>query len=332
MLKFLPAVLLLLIWPALNAQVLAKHPFATELARALALEAGATATDVPHHVHYELKLYDHHHKLTTGTWDIWRDPQHYVRTDIAAGDFHYTHIEDLAQRTEWRHFNHVLPLKLFDLKQNYAQPDVPVAFFSNRRLNPDPMVTFEQIEGSPFECTPEVLEIRVCFDPLAHVLAFAQIMNQTITWEDWQPLGTHSVPRRFRIYDGNRLIVEASGTAEEVKTFPPHQFVIPDGEPDMGSPEDDGIVPHHVVDLKPMNMDLMYGNVLMQLFVGPDGKVKKAEVIDADNGDLIGDAKHFSRNLKFAPQMEKGVAVPFQQYLYVQHSLNFSDPPQSGSS
>lgn len=323
MLKSLPAVLLLLISAALNAQVLAKHPFATELSRALALEAGATATDIPHHVHYDLKLYDRHHKLTTGTWDIWRDPQHYVRTDMIAGDFHYTHIDDLAHHTQWRHFDYMLPLKLFDLRQNYAKPDVPVAFFSNRKLNPDPMVTFQQIDGSPFDCTPEVIEMRICFDPIAHVLAFAQIMNQTVTWEDWQLLGTHSVPRRFRIYDGDRLIVEASGKAEELKTFPPNLFAIPAGQPDMGEPENDDSVPHRLVSMKPLSPDLLYGNVLLQLSVDTDGKVKKADAIDADDNDLIGDAKHFARGLKFGPQTKNGLAVPFQQYMFVQHSPSF---------
>jgi hypothetical protein len=330
--KFLPAVLLLLLPSALIAQVIARHPFKTELTRALALEAGATATDVPHHVHYDLKLYNHNHKLTTGTWDIWRDPQHYVRTDIVAGQFHYTHIEDLAQHTDWRHFDHVLPLKIFDLRQNYEKPTVPVALFSNTILNPAPLVTFQQIEGSPFDCTPEVLEMRVCFDPIVHVLAFAQIMNQTVTWENWQPLGTHSVPRHFRIYDGDRLIVEASGKADEVTTFPPNLFVIPAGEPDMGEPENDGSAPHRVISSKPLGLDLLCGNVLMQLFVDADGKVKKADVVDADDNDLIGDAKHFARNLKFAPQKKNGVAVPFTEYLYVQHSLNFKDPLQRGSS
>jgi hypothetical protein len=332
MLKLLSAVLLLIMAPALLAQVLANHPFATELARALALEAGATATDVPHHVHYDLKLYNRHHKLTTGTWDVWRDPLHYVRTDIVAGDFHYTHIEDLARHREWRHFDHVLPLKLLDLKQNYAQPGQDVSFFTNHILNPNPEVTFQQIEGSPFECTAELLEMRVCFDPLAHVLAFAQIMNQTVTWEDWQPLGTHSVPRRFRIYDGSRLIVEASGKAEEVKTFAPNLFVIPAGEPDMGEPEEDGVTPHRIVSTKPIAVDMLYGNVLMRMLVQPDGKVKKAEVIDADDDDLIGDAKRFSKNVKFAPQITNGVAVPFEQYMYIQHSPDFSQVTQRGSS
>jgi len=332
MLKFLFAVLLLLTSPLLRGQVLASHPFATELTRALDLEAGATATDVPHHVHYTLKLYSYRHKLTTGTWDIWRDPQHYVRTDIVVGEFHYTHIDDIVHKRQWRHFDHVLPLKVFDLRQNYEKPEVPVALFGDRKLASRSTVTFQQVDGSPFDCTPELLEERVCFDPIAHVLAFAQIMNQTITWENWQPLGTHSVPRVFRIYDGDRMIVEASGSAEEVKTFPPNLFTIPTGEPDMGEPENDGSAPHRIIDAKPMDIDFQYGNVLLHLFVEPDGKVKKSEVVDADDDDLIGAAKHFVRDLKFAPQIKSGVAVPFDEFLYVLHAPNIGDTSQRGSS
>lgn len=323
MLKYLSAVLLLLLPPGLGAQVLARHPFATQMARALALEAGASATDVPHHVHYDLKLYDRHHKLTTGTWDIWRDPLHYIRTDLVAGDFHYTHIEDLARHKDWRHFDSRLPLKVYDLRQNYQQPAEAVALFANRKLLPDPMVSFHQIEGSPFECTEELLSIRICFDPLGHQLAFAQIMNQTVTWENWQPLGTHSIPGRFRIYDGDRMIVEASGKAEEVKTFRPGLFVIPAGEPDMGEPENDGSTPHTVVRIKPLDMSMLYGNVQLHLFIDPAGQVKKIEVIDADDNDLIGDVKHFARHLRFAPDVKNGVAVPFEEDMYIEHAVNF---------
>lgn len=321
--KFLPAVLLLLASALLNAQVLAKHPFQTELERALALEAGATATDVPHHVHYDLKLYDRHHKLTTGTWDIWRDPLRFVRSDISAGDFHYTHITDLAGHKEWRHFEGVLPLKIYDLRQNYEKPDQAVQLFSDGRLLPDAMVGFQQVSGSPFECTETTLSMRICFDPLAHVLAFAQIMNQTFTWENWQAVGRHTVPGRFRIYDGDRMIVEASGSVEVVKSFRPDLFVIPKGEPDMGEPEDNGVTPHKIIDAKPLDLNMMYGNAMVHLFVDPEGKVKKVEIVDADDNDILDDVKSFAHHLRFAPQLQNGAAVPFDEYFYIRHAINF---------
>jgi hypothetical protein len=314
----LTALFLVLTLPAGRSQVIATHPFDTEMSRAVALEAGATATDVPHHVHYNLKLYDHKGKLTTGTWDIWRDPRHYLRVDIVAGDFHYTHIEDLTLHKQWRHFNTVMPLKVYDLRQAYREPAYVVARFS--KADPEHNVRFQQVDGSPFDCTGEISGMRICFDPLAHVLAFAQMSNQTFTWEDWQPLGAHAVPRRYRIYDAGRVMAEADGTAEEVKMFPAGLFVIPPDEPDMGVPEEDGAVPHKLVRLKPVHLDLLYGvygNVLVQVHVGVDGKVKKTTLIDADDDDIIPEAKQFAHRLIFEPQITNGVPTPFDQYIYV---------------
>jgi hypothetical protein len=314
------ALFLMLFLPAGWAQVLANHPFDTEIARARALEAGATATDVPHHVHYDLKLYNHKGKLTTGTWDIWRDPQHYIRADIVAGDFHYTGIEDLVLKKQWRHFNTVMPLKVYDLRENYREPEYADALFS--RKEPKYYVRFQQVEGSPFECTNPVLEIRVCFDPLAHVLAFAEMFNQMVTWEDWQPLGTHSVPKRFRIYDAGRVMVEAAGNADVVKTFPPGLFVIPPDQPDMGEPEDDGSTSHKIINQQVVNhFDPLHGNVLVQVEVGPEGKVNKVKLIDADDDDIIHESERFAKHLTFAPQMKDGVPTSFEQYIYLRDAF-----------
>jgi hypothetical protein len=300
-----------------SAQVQATRPFSTYMERALGLEAGATASDLPHHVHYDLKLYNHKGKLTTGTWDLWRDPQHSIRVDIVAGDFHYTHIEDLILKKQWRHFNTFMPLKVFDLRQDYAEPQYAVQIIAEEK--PARSVYFQQIDKLPFDCANDLLGPRICFDPIAHVLAFAELWNQSMTWEDWQPLGVHSVPQRFRIYDAGRVMVEAAGHAEIVKTFPRGIFIISANEPDMGEPELDGSIPHKVISMKPENLQPLYGNVLMQVTVGVDGKVKKLTLIDADDDDIVGDAKHFAKRLTFAPEIKNGEATPFETYLYLSH-------------
>jgi hypothetical protein len=303
---------------AAAAQVAATHPFRSEMARALELEAGTTATDLPLHVHYDLKLYNHKGKLTTGSWDVWRDPLHYERVDIKAGDFQYIHIEDLAGKKQWRHFNTFMPLKIFDLRENYRAP----VYVAERFNGPSPAqyVRFEQVDGLPFDCTRELLQMRICFDPIAHVLAFAQVANQSMTWENWQPVGMHSVPRRFRIYDAGRVMVEAAGQAEMVKTFPPELFTIPMNEPDMGEPELDGSIPHKVIQMKPERMEPLYGNVLVEATVGADGKVKKAKLIDADDDDIVSDSMHFVKHLTFEAEMKDGAAVPFVTYVYLKHA------------
>ena len=315
----LAALFLTLLLPPARAQVLANRTFDQAIRHARALEAGATATDLPHHVHYDLKLYNHKGKLTTGTWDIWRDPQHYVRADITAGDFRYTHIEDLTLKKNWRHFNSVMPLKVYDLRQNYLEPSFLVTQFAAGQ--PKREVRFQQVDGSPFDCTNQILEMRVCFDPLAHVLAFGQMFNQTVTWEDWQPLGTHSIPRRFRIYDAGKVMVEAAGHADIVKTFPPGLFVIPPEQPDMGEPEDAGSTPHKIISAKPVHLGLLYGNVLVQVQVDAEGTVKKVDLIDADDDDIVHESVEFAKHLTFAPQLKDGVPTPFDQYLYLRYNI-----------
>ena len=314
------ALLLILLLSTAHAQVLATQPLARALSHARALEAGATATDLPHHVHYELQLYNHKGKLTRGTWDIWRDPQHYVRTDIVAGDFRYTDIEDLIQKKKWRHFNTVMPLKIYDLRQNYPEPDYAVNLF-NSIVDAQTSVTFQQVQGSPFDCTSEILRTRICFDPLAHVFAFTQMFNQTITWEDWQPLGAHTVPRRFRIYDAGRIMAEANGHADIVKTFPPGLFTIPPNQPDMGEPEDDGSTPHKIVSSQAVQLDELYGNALVNLLVKADGKVGKVDLIDADDDDIVHLSVEFAKHLTFAPELKNGLPTPFQQYIYLRYAI-----------
>ena len=315
--NILCAVLLIFAASTAAAQVIANSQFRTALERARAIEAGATAGDLPHHVHYDLKLYNHKGKLTTGSWDIWRDPQHSIRTDIAAGDFHYTEIEDLMRKKQWRHFNTLMPLKVYDLRQNYAEPAFIAELFAGQE--PGGGVHFQQVQGAPFECTSEILQMRVCFDPLAHVFAFAQMFNQTITWEDWQAVGSHSIPKRFRIYDAGRVMVEADGQAQVVKSFPAGLFAIPADEPDMGKPEDNGSTPHKIASNKPVHLDLLYGNLLVRLEVRGEGSVEKATLIDADDDDLVKPAMEFAKHLVFAPEISNGVPTPFEQYIYLRY-------------
>jgi hypothetical protein len=106
-----------------------------------------------------------------------------------------------------------------------------------------------------------------------------------------------------------------------VKSFPPGLFTIPPDEPDMGEPEDNGTAAHKVIGSKPVKLDMLYGNLLIRVKVDADGKVHKADLIDADDDDLIHDAMEFAKHLTFAPQVTNGVAAPFEQYIYLRYAL-----------
>jgi hypothetical protein len=142
-----------------------------------------------------------------------------------------------------------------------------------------------------------------------------------VTWEDWQPVGTHTAPKQFRIYDAGSVMVEADGTVQVVKGFPPDLFRIPAGEPDMGEPENNGAVPHKIASAKAVDLDLLYGNLLIKLNVDAGGRVHKADLIDADDDDLIHTGVEFAKKLTFVPATAKGVAEPFEQYIYLRYAL-----------
>jgi hypothetical protein len=125
-------------------------------------------------------------------------------------------------------------------------------------------------------------------------------------------------------------MVEAAGTAEQVKTFPPGLFVIPADQPDMGEPENDGAIPHKVVGTKPVHLEQLYGNVLVQLHVGVDGKVKKTTLIDADDDDIVDEAKQFAHHLVFEPQIRDGAATAFDQYIYLRCAIGVQEKSAAG--
>jgi hypothetical protein len=66
----------------------------------------------------------------------------------------------------------------------------------------------------------------------------------------------------------------------------------------------------------------LYGNVLVQVQVGIDGKVKKVRLIDADDDDIVHDSVQFAKHLTFAPQVKDGVPTPFDQYIYLHYAVS----------
>jgi hypothetical protein len=89
----------------------------------------------------------------------------------------------------------------------------------------------------------------------------------------------------------------------------------------MGEPENDGATPHKVVATKPIHLEMLYGNVLIQVHVDEEGKVKKTTLLDADDDDIIDEAKRFAHHLVFVPQIRDGATTPFDQYIYLRCAI-----------
>lgn len=291
----------------LSAQVMQTTRYSTLLSHAQALTAGETASDISHHIHYDVKYRDRHGNEVTATYDIYRDRLRYTRVDIAAEGYSCRNIKDLLNKREWQHSAGDIPLKIYDLRDVLVEPKPEIHVFTKFPLAAS--VRQEMIDGSPFSCADDNSGVRICFDPLIRTFAFAQVLNQTVTYDDWQRIGTHAVPGKIRLYDDKKLLVEATGKVEPVKQFPP-LFFAPGGEP---QDEDES---HRIVDFKPMVKEPVYGNVQLQISVDGTGKVTKTKVLDADNNQVKPIASKLARSLRFEPKSANGQPASFTSVFY----------------
>ncbi|TCK71947.1 energy transducer TonB [Acidipila rosea] len=293
---------------ACSAQVMQSLSLTRAIARANVLLAGAGPTDVPNHVHYDLKLHDLKGKVTTGTYDVYRDPMISSRADVVAGAYKYTVIQNFIDHHLWISTSGERPLELLDFEELYLEPMPAIDRLMAYR--PPPRLVPQQVNGAPLLCASDETTTNLCFDPLIHVYAYAQLLNQTVIYSDWQTVGTHTAAATIRIWDGKRLMVEADGRVEEVKKFPPTIFVAPgDAEPAPDA-EKYKIIKYgrvHEVDV--------YGNALIHVQVDEKGRVTKAQLIDADDKELKHIALEYAKGTRYEPYLVNGQPTPFETTL-----------------
>jgi hypothetical protein len=320
---FLPALLLMIVAFTQEhalAQVMQNMNYEQELQHAKSLLAGETATDISHHIHYDLKLYDRDNHQSTATYDIYRDPAMNQHVEIKASDYALMQIANLRDKKEWLHYTGDKPLKIADFEQALDFPRAAVDRFSEETSSVQTMEP-EQLQGAPLLCANDNNGTAICFHPLIRLFAYAQMFNRTIMYDEWLPIGTHTVPGSIRIYEGKKLLVEATGTVETVNKFPEHFMEMPE-TPSQADPT----TAHKAVRYQPIDASgASYGNTEIRVSADEKGQVTKADVIDSDDKRLEGVARKFARNIVFQPQVENGQPVPFTSVIYVEYYPRSAD-------
>jgi hypothetical protein len=298
-----------------NAQIMQNTNYEQELRHVQSLIAGTTATDIPHHVHYDLKLYDRDgHESTTGTYDVYRDPTRFQRVDIKVGEFQFTRISNLGNHLEWVHYTDRMPLKIVDFERVMDIPEAAVSRFA-KELETVKQMQPQQLQGAPVLCANDNAGTAICFNPMIRLFSYAQMFNRTIMYDQWLPIGLHTVPGTIRIYEDKKLLLEATGTVEAVKTFPDHLLEIPE-TPSQPSPDSD----YKIVKSKPMDLsDPQYGNVQIAVSIDEKGHTTKESIIDSDDKHLDGIARKYARDLVFEPRLKDGQPVPFDTVIYLEY-------------
>ncbi|HYK34740.1 energy transducer TonB [Alloacidobacterium sp.] len=285
-----------------------------ELQHAKSLLAGSSPTDIPHHIHYDLKLYDRDGHESAATYDIYRDPVMYQRVDIKAGDFQFTRISNLRDHVDWQHSTGDMPLKIFDFERVMEFPQAAADRFSKEPQNVKEMQP-EQLEGAPLLCANDNAGTAICFNPMIRLFAYAQMFNRTIMYDQWLTIGSHTAPGTIRVYEDKKLLVDAAGSVDVIKKFPDHLMEIPD-TPSQPSPQSQ----YKIAKSKPMDLsDARYGNIQVALSVDEKGHVTKESIVDSDDKHLEGTARKYVRDLVFEPSIKDGQPVPFETVLYLEY-------------
>jgi hypothetical protein len=310
-----PVFALLLALPAvLPAQVMQTHRLDVALQRARTLRAGASATDIAHHIHYDLTYLDRLGHSQSATYDIYRDPIRYTRVDIVAGDYHDIEITDWQTHQVVASFNGDMPLKIYDFVKTFEEPQ-SVIYGLEHNQHGIPQVRQEMVNNAPYFCSDDGIAIRLCFDPFIHSFAFAQVYNQTFTYEDWRSIGTHAFPAKVQIFDNKKVIVTATGKTEPVKQFPKLFFQLDAAHPPKQEDH------HQVMHMATQKTDPapLFGYVQIQLNVDADGKVTKATALDFDDKQIVKPSLRIAKGLEFAPDNENGAPAPFSTLVYLQY-------------
>jgi hypothetical protein len=298
----------------LPAQVMQTHRFAVALQRARALRAEATQTDVAHHIHYDITYLDREGHSQPATYDIYRDPMRYTRVDIVAGDYHDTEITDWQTHKVMASFTGDMPLKIFDFTKIFEEPQ-PVIYSLERHFQGPPSLRQEMVDRAPYFCSDDGIAIRLCFDPFTHAFAFAQVYNQTFTYEDWRSVGAHAFPAKIQIFDGKKAIVSATGKFEQVKQFPKLFFQLDAAHPPKQEEH------HPITHTTPQKTAPapLFGHVQIELAVDANGKVTKATALDSDDKQIVKPSLRIAKGLEFAPDNKNGAPAPFSTLLYFQY-------------
>ena len=105
-------------------------------------------TDIPHHLHYDLKLYDRDGHESTATYDIYRDPTRFKRIEIKAGDYQFTRISSCMTMWTGGTYTGDVPLKLVDFERVLDYPEAAANRFSKEPQSVKQMQP-QQLQGAP---------------------------------------------------------------------------------------------------------------------------------------------------------------------------------------
>ena len=166
------------------------------------------------------------------------------------------------------------------------------------------------VDGVFRSCSGNFGGAEICFDIATGFPAVAMIDDERVVYQDWSQYEGVTYPSHWTLYRGNRLQMEASVTVQAFDgpetLFDPIAGVTPGPNRNGAQLVDDPAVLSRG-EVKTSS----FGQALVKVSVDKSGRVKSAELLDADDRSLGAKALAAAKETVYMPKEEDGKRVPF---------------------
>ena len=272
-----------------------------------------------YHRHTDVRIVDINGKESSATMDHWQKGI-LGRDEEQASGWHYTTVWGATQN--WSTHEGNSPLRLISLSDLTPRPGP-----AERRIRiyAPGYVAMKQreIDGVLLKCSGEYAGAELCFFTATGFPALAAVDEERVVYEQWAQYNGVAYPSCLALYRGHRLQMEATTTVTPLdnsnnELFQPLPGITPSSNRFGAYREDNYRV------LKWSRMDTnAHGEALVKVFVNESGRVKKAELLDADDKSLGKAAITAAKELVYMPQEINGHRVPFETTFW---TSNWSTP------
>ncbi len=267
-------------------------------------------------IHSELRIVTVRGEDTTATVDAWRSGNLY-RLEERAQDWFVVSFSD--GNHIWSSQQGTRPMRLWAIdgfsdlfpRPNPAERRIRIYAPKDLKMNR------RKIRGVTFSCSGKFAGAEICFDAESGFPIEATVDQEQVVYQSWSPFGDGFYPNKLTLYRGRRLQLEASTIITDLSNSKKDAFRIPPGATESSPVNGMFRVETHRL-VKSGQVDTAsLGDALVKVFVDDTGRVRRAELLDADDKYLGAAALKAAKQTLYLPDRSSGERQAFEGEFFV---------------
>jgi len=261
-----------------------------------------------YHRHTDLRIIDIQGRESRATIDHWQRGR-LGRDEESAPGWRYLVVWGTDQ--SWSIREGIAPMRLstslFDITPRPNPMERRIRIFGGSAVRLKSM----KVDGVMLSCSPKIAGADICFDTSTGLPALADLDDERVVYMEWRAHGRFAYPSRWALYRGKRLQMAATTKTSSLEAseplFAPLAGVTP--VPNRFGVQRDAshrILVEGAIESPP------YSQALVKVSVDGKGRVRQAELLDADDRSLGSAALAAARNTRYSPEIDDGRGIPFE--------------------